>query len=298
MNRIILIILLLVSVSALLAEVDGSKGFQMLRILVDPVTAAQGGNGSINSVSGYNFLDNAAAPLRQNGKNISFSQNFWLFDTSMSSIGYHNNSGNTSIGIAMRYLDYGKIDNRDETGEIIGEYHPMDFSVSFNMGVRLASAHYLGTNINGLYEKIDDSSSTGISFDLGYIYLTPLKNLNLMATAKNLGFTSNMDAQNIELPITFDLSISKIFLPSYNPITAEMKLIKEIDNDNLKAAFGAEVNIYENFYLRAGYKLGSDLEGISGGFGVRADRFMIDYSYNPISEGLDDVHLLGISCRL
>ena len=297
MKKIGLIIILLTVMVLLQAEVDGSKGFQMLRILNNPATAGQGGNGAINSGSGFSFLDNAAAPLMQNGKVVSFCQNLWLFDTKMSNIGYRNSKGKSSFGYSMRYLDYGEIERYTNNGENIGSYQPMDMAITFNYGYRIAASHYLGVNITGLYEKIDTSSSTGVSGDVGYIYLTPFKDIRVMAGVKNFGKTSKMDQEDIELPLTIDLILSKDFSIQANRLTTEFKLTKDIDNDQLKGSLGIEANLYESLFLRTGYKFGYDLESISAGFGVKLSRFTIDYAYVPVSEELEDVHLLGLSCH-
>ncbi|MCF7911547.1 MAG: PorV/PorQ family protein [Candidatus Cloacimonetes bacterium] len=295
MKRIVLIIAFIAVIGLLQAEVDGSKGFQMLRIINDPVTAAQGGNGVINSISGYSYLDNAAAPLLQNGKVVSFCQNLWLFDTKLGNIGYRNSMGKTSFGFAMRYLDYGEIPRTTDVGDPIGNYQPMDLAITFNFGLRLAASHYLGVNLTGLYEKIDNSSSNGISGDIGYIYLTPIRDLRVLAGMKNFGSTTKMDQENIELPFTMELGFSKDFTVNDNRLTTEFKLVKDIDNDELKGSLGVEANVYKILFIRTGYKIGYDLENISAGFGVKMYGISIDYSFNPIGEDLEDVHLLGLS---
>ncbi|MCF7918420.1 MAG: PorV/PorQ family protein [Candidatus Cloacimonetes bacterium] len=296
MKKILVIIILALGISVW-AEVDGSRGFQMLRILSDPATAGQAGSGAVNSESGFNYLDNAAAGLLTRVKAVSFSQNMWLFDTSMSNIGYRNSNGRKSFGFAIRYLDYGTIENRNEQGIEIGEYHPMDMNIIFNFGYRLLSSHFLGVNLRGLYEKIDDSSATGISADLGYIYLTPIQDLKLLAALKNFGSTSKMDNEEIDLPFTAELGLSKDLELNGSRITAESRLIKDIDNDKLKAAIGAEALFMEQILLRAGYKFNYALESFSCGFGIRMKRFEFNYAYNPINEDLDDVHYLGINLK-
>lgn len=295
MKKIIGVILLLLVCSLLTAEVDGSKGFQALRISVDPASAAQGGTGGMHISSGFSFLDNPASGMIVKGKVLSFSQNFWLFDTSLSSIGYVTSQGRNSFGIAMRYLDYGKVENRDDTGALYGEYHPMDMIVSFNLGYRILASHYLGVNLSFLYEQIDDASSTGASLDLGYIYRTPLQGLNLLASVKNLGIASKVDKDEIELPLTFELGLSELFPFSGEILSAEAKLIKETDNDQIKGNLGVQINVHRNLSLRSGYKLNSDLEGFSCGFGVKVSSFLLNYAFLPIGEDLDDVHQLGLS---
>lgn len=299
MRKAIIVMALIMLSAYAIASTDGDRGFQMLRILTDPATAGQAGSGAVSSESGFSFLDNAAAPLLNNAKTISFSQNMWLFDTSMSNIGYRNSRGNKSFGFAIRYLDYGKIAVRDEEGsQILGEYHPMDMNIVFNLGYQLTSSHYLGLNLRGLYEKIDDSSATGISTDLGYIYLTPFNGLKLLASMENLGVTSKMDEEDIKLPLTFDLGLNKEIEFAQHNLSAEGRVIKDIDNEELKAAIGAEYGYMQKFFLRAGYKMNYDLESFSFGFGIRMRRFEVNYAYNPISEDLDDVHYIGLNVRL
>lgn len=299
MKKIIFLTAVLVIAISAFATVDGDRGFQMLRVLTDPATAGQAGSGAVLSESGFNFLDNAAAPLMKNVRAVSFSQNMWLFDTSMSNVGYRKSSTNRSFGFAIRYLDYGKIEYRDDEGSMpLGEYHPMDMNIVFNLGYRIKSSHLVGINVKGLYEKIDDSSATGIAGDIGYVYLTPLAGLKAIASVKNFGFTSKMDLEDIKLPVTFEAGINKESNFSGNMISMEGRLIKDIDNDELRGALGAEYSYQGRFLLRSGYKLNHDLESLSFGFGVRMRRFEVNYAYNPIKEELDDVHYLGINVRL
>ena len=295
MKKIILAIILIAVFCQLQAEVDGSKGYQMLRIMIDPVTAAQGGNGVSNSQSSFTFLENAAAPLLQNGKVLSVSQNVWLFGTSLSSIGYRNSKGKKTFGYGIRYLDYGKIDGRDNIGEKVGEYHPLDMAITFNFGYRILASHYLGINMNGLYEKIDDASSLGLTGDLGYVYLTPIKELKLLVSIKNMGVSSNMENENVEMPLTMELGLSKDFDIASNVLSAGAKLVKDVDNDKLKGSLGLSTRLHSIFFLRAGYKFNYDIEGLGCGFGIKYKGFMIDYAYNTISEDLKDVHLFGLS---
>ena len=116
-----------------------------------------------------------------------------------------------------------------------------------------------------------------------------------MAGVKNFGKTSKMDQEGVELPLTMELSFSKDFAIETNRLTTELKLTKDIENDQLKGSLGIEANLYESLFVRTGYKVGYELESISAGFGVKLSHFTIDYAYVPISEELEDVHLLGLS---
>jgi len=236
MKKIYTIIILLFVAIFASAETSGEYGFQMLRIASGADLAAQGGSGAFYSRSAFGFLQNAAANLITRNHVISMTQNYWIFDTTLNSLAYTNSTGKSSFSIAYRYLDYGKIENRDETGTIFGEFHPLDLSLSANFAYRITPDHYAGININGIYEKIDTSSSTGLSFDLGYVYITNLKNLKLAASVKHLGKTTKMNQDDIDLPITAEISLADDFMINQIALSTELKVVKYFDTKNLVIA--------------------------------------------------------------
>jgi len=295
MKKIYLILVLLLLTVFTFAETSGEYGFQMLRIVTGADLAAQGGTGSLYSRSAFGFLQNAAANLITRNQVISMTQNYWIFDTKLNSMAYSNGSGKTSFSAAYRYLDYGKIDNRDETGTIIGEFHPLDLSLSVNFAYRINPDHYVGITANGIYEKIDTSSSLGASFDLGYIYLTNLKNLKLTASLKHFGKTSKMNREEIDLPVTAEFSLADDFQINSVILFSEIKAVKYFDDDKLRAIAGVGVRPVEKLDLRLGYKFNFDSEDISFGIGVNLNKIIIDYTYIPFRYEINDVHMVGIN---
>ncbi|MDY6916014.1 MAG: PorV/PorQ family protein [Candidatus Cloacimonadota bacterium] len=298
MRKLIIITLLLVFSLGIYAEVSGESGFQMLKITTGTVQAAMAGTSAGLVKDAFSYTENAALGMLKPSRTISVSQNYWIFETSMNSLSYQYSTPKTSFAIGYRYLDYGKIESRDDIGTIIGEFHPMDLNLMMNIGRRILPNHYVGINIFGLYEKIDNSSSLGASFDLGYYYLTPLRYLKLAAAVKHLGFTGKMDEERIDLPETFEFSavIDDISLLQDDVnLNQEIKLYKETDDDELKVAWGTNVNIYELIDLRLGYKFNHDSQNFSGGFGIVLHNFSLDYAFLPFADEIKDVHMFGLS---
>jgi hypothetical protein len=298
MKQIQILIALLLIACGLMAETSGEKGFQMLKIVSSASSAAQGATGAFSAQDAFGFLENPAASLFRSGKTISVTQIDWIFDTAMNNGSYISNTGKSAVGITYRFLDYGKIERRDEIGDPIGEFHPMDFNVALNYARRLHPNHYAGININALYEKIDAASSFGFAFDLGYTWLTPVQDLKLAAAVKHLSgdfLFTEMDNEYVELPITMELGLIKDF--TLGPIWAstEIKAIKHDDDDEPKANIGLNTRILEGFFLRGGYKLGYDAEDVSIGFGVNFSKFALDYAFIPFKEHIDDVHMFELS---
>ena len=297
MKKVVLMILIMVLTVLLTAETSGEYGFQMLKISAGATLSAQGGIGAFFSNDAYGFIQNPAAGLLKRKRVFSLSQNYWIFDTTINSGAYAYSNGKKSFGFGYRYLDYGKIDSTDDTGLSIGVFHPMDLVISTNFGYRLTPDHYAGVNVNLLYEKIDTSSSFGFTLDLGYTYLTPIKDMFISAALKHLGKTSAMDKDVIDLPITGELYVVKNFQLVSKNFSTELKAVKYIDDDEFKAVWGIKAEINRTFNLKFGYKFNYDSEDISAGFGINLKKISLDYAYIPFDYEIDDVHIMGLTYR-
>lgn len=295
MKKIVLLLFFAGLMITLLAETEGDRGFQMLKIISGTSIAAQGGTGAFFSSDAFSFIENPCAGLMNKNTVLSMTQNYWIFDTTINSIAYLKSQGKYSFGIAYRYLDYGKIDSYDDMGTNIGEFHPIDLNFIIGSGYRLTPDHYFGINLYGLYEKIDTASSTGLSVDLGYTYLTPIRNLKIAAAIKHLGITSKMNEESIELPITTEISIIKKFSPKFADISSEIKFIKHSDDDEMKAVLGVNAEYNKILNIRLGYKFNYDAEELTTGFGIKIKKIIIDYAFIPFVEDINDVHMIGIS---
>ena len=296
-NRILMILIILGLTVVLSAETSGEYGFQLLKIASGPEGAAQAGTGSFSSGEAYAFMINPTAGLFAEQRTISVAQNYWIFDTKLNSAGYINTNGKSSFGVAYRYLDYGKLENRTDTGELIGEFHPMDLIFSLNFGYRIKPNQYAGINVNALYEKIDTASSYGYTFDLGYTYLSFLQGQKFSAAIKNLGQTSAMENETVDLPISFELGIIQNFDINTIKLFSEIKMIKHIDDDEFRAVLGTKVELNRILDIKLGYKLNFDAESFTAGFGINLKKIALDYAYVPFEYNVDDVHVIGLSYK-
>ncbi len=299
MNKIkIIIIVLMVLVASLNAQHNnaGKYGFQILEITPSPAMSGMGDTGSLFSNDALNFVSNPAAGLFNKSKIITVSQNFWFGDTDLISGALSQNKRKYHWGYAFRHLSYGDLDTRDETGRIIGTFSPIDFIGTLNYAYRLGATHYFGINANILYEKISTASSYGFSTDLAYVWSSPIKDVKLYSSLKNLGTTSNMDKEKIDLPISYELGITKEFISRYYDVAFDAKGQKSQDTD-LAYNFGAQLKTFEILYLRTGFKVGNDSNEFSYGLGIDYDSFNVNYAYLQMTDGLDDVHKISLSYK-
>ena len=296
-NKTLLILIILTLAVFLSAETSGEYGFQLLKIASGPEGASQAGTGAFSSGEAYSFILNPTAGLFAEQRIISIAQNYWIFDTNLNSAGYINTNGKTSFGVAYRYLDYGTLINTTDNGTIIGEFHPMDLIFSLNFGYRITPNQYAGINANALYEKIDTASSYGYTFDLGYTYLSFIKGQKFSAAIKNVGQTSAMENETIDIPISFEIGAIQEFNINKIKLSSELKMIKHIDDDELRAVLGTKVRLNNILDFKLGYKLNFDSESFSAGFGINLKKISIDYAYVPFDYHINDVHVIGLSYK-
>jgi len=302
MKKILIIAMVCFWAVGLLAETNGEFGMQVLKISTGADDAAMGGTGAFYANNAFRFISNPAAGNISKYQGITFNQNYWIFDTTLNSLSYLKSSGKSSFGIGYRYLDYGALDGATDDGQQTGKFYPMDLIVSMGMAYRVLPTHYVGVNVNALYEKIDIESALGGSVDLGYRYLTPLQGIELTAAVKNMGKTNKLGNEDIDLPLSTEFSIIGRELEKYLPwdavhISSEVKILKHVDDDDFKANWGMKALIRDNFSLKLGYKFNHDTESISAGFGLKLKRINIDYAFAPISDEIDDVHMIQLGYR-
>ncbi|MDP8201275.1 MAG: PorV/PorQ family protein [Candidatus Tenebribacter burtonii] len=296
-NKILMILIIFSLTVILSAETSGEYGFQLLKIASGAEGAAQAGTGAFSSGEAYAFMLNPTAGLFAEQRAISIAQNYWIFDTKLNSAGYVNTNGKTSFGVAYRYLDYGTLINTTDNGTITGEFHPMDLIFSLNFGYRITPNQYAGINANALYEKIDTSSSYGYTFDIGYTYLSFIQGQKFSAAIKNLGQTSAMENETIDLPISFELGVIQKFNINIIKLFTEFKMIKHIDDDEFRAVFGTKIKLNRILDFKLGYKLNFDAENFTAGFGINLKKIAMDYAYVPFEYHINDVHVIGLTYK-
>lgn len=274
----------------------GEYGFQFLQIPVSPVASALGGTGIYATGYAGAFIQNPAANLLEERFSLSLQHNIWIVDTSTSQLVYSNSNRNRHFGLVGRMLDYGELENRDDTGLLIGKYHPLDANLMANYALRIMPDHLLGINAGLIYEKLDTASSFGLSADLGYVYLTPVTNAILFTSVRNIGFTSKMDDESIKLPLTIEAGLGYTIpeLAFADRISQQLTFKKAVDND-LTAAYAAEISLWQILALRLGYKFLHDEEGITAGLGINWHNLEIDYGWTSFSDRLNDSHSFGIT---
>ncbi len=296
MKKICISLILITLCFAAYGEVHdnaGSYGFKFLQNPVNPVSLSLAGRGSIASNPAA-FVQQPASQVWYSHSIVSASHSLWFADTRFTNLSYSTADRKAHFGLILRNLDFGEIENRDDAGNLIGYYNPIDMNLMANYSFRFSPSIYFGMNAGVLYEKLNTASAYGLNADFGITYLPPIVDTRLNASVRNLGITSKMNEERIDLPLTLEMELVKGFNFDGTKLDLGVFGIKASDED-IKGAVFTELQIHEIFCLRAGYKLNYAAEDISAGFGIKAKSFGIDYGWASYSSQLDDVHSFGIS---
>lgn len=294
-----LLIMLIAGTSLLGARIHdqaGEYGFQFLNISADPINLALGGRGVQASLNHSSFIIQPATGSINSHRSLGASYMAWLDDTSLNSVTYGYSDRLSHFGISLRNLDYGSIENRDDTGALIGYYHPTDLSMMANYARRLGPTLYLGANGGVIYEKLSTASSYGVHADLGLSFLPPFKNSLLSFSVRNLGIASKMNQERVPLPVSFEMDLGKRWEFDQGAMILEYGAAKALDS-GIRSVISTQVEVLDRLSLRGAYKFGADAQNLSAGIGININSLDLNYGWAHFDSGLDDVHSFGICWR-
>lgn len=305
MKRIIILLSLLVFCLdvEVLAKTSGKTGATFLKIGLGAKPISMGEAFCAVADDPTTIYYNPAGLALFENRNLSFTHIAWFEDVNYEYLAYINplqELGIKAQGILACNLAYLGIDDIKEYGNTKDSY--LGKFKAHNLLVNLSYARLInqkigncGMNLKFINEKIK-SSSNAVAFDIGWLHKTNLKNLTLGATMQNITFLSNFKD---ELPFNIKLGSCYKLLKD-NSLTLSLDINLTNDND-LKMYLGAEY-LYPDLIkdseisFRVGYKTGVDNGKIGFGFGVKYDKYKLDYAYSSYND-LGNIHQLSFNMR-
>lgn len=255
----------------------------------------------------------------------------------LASAGFYSSKLNSSFHTSMQYISYGTFDQTDIYGNVTGSFKANEYALSVGIGRELYERVSLGANIKAVYSLFESYESTAIAGDLAAVFHDTASNTNIALVMRNFGKQlSTYNGISEDLPYEMQLGFSKKlrYLPfrfsviyqylnswniRYDDPEAEEDIFFFGENtgggneflDNLARHFVVNGEFLfgraENFRLRFGYNhlkrkelsvnnLRS-LTGFSFGFGLKVNRFRIEYGRGFTHLGAGTNHL-SISSNL
>jgi hypothetical protein len=226
------------------------------------------------------------------------SHNEWISDVRYEYLAAVRGMKGHAFGAQAALLHMGELEERDVNGTYLGNFNSYDFMFGGAYGRRFSRSIEAGGGVKVLYEKIHSYSTTGVAFDLGARYRTPLRGLVVAGAATNMGPPMKFEQDEFLLPFNFRLGAAWRTRKLLEGLLLAGDLRFPNDSD-VKGHLGAEIQIHELIALRGGVKFNYDEEMGSAGVGIHYRDVDLDYAYSPFSSEseLGDGHRFSIGWR-
>ena len=200
-------------------SLGGRNGFAFLRLPNHAQQAALGGiNISLINKNVNLFTANPALLNAEMHQHASFSFVPYYTGVNHSTVTYaHNFEKKGRWGAALQYMDYGRFEETDATGAVLGSFQANDFMFS-TTHARTIGAYSLGVSAKLAGSAIAEYTAYGLLFDIGGSFKHPEHNFSIGLLIKNAGFAFNTYTPGAALTMPFDIQIGTSFKPKFMPL--------------------------------------------------------------------------------
>ena len=293
---------------------SGTVGFQFVKIMVDPRSAAMGGSNSADAMDGASLYWNPALATQADKNELFLGHTSYFADISMEYASYIHHLDKISIAGSVQYLNSGEIMETSETqpfgtGRTFRTVHA---SAGLTVSQKLTELFSYGITARFITERIEEISYTTGGIDFGFFYRVGDTGARFSVAITNFGFdaspagtTTNVltgddleGTQDMSLPTTFSLGAAYDLIERDNMNLVTTVQVTNPSDNSERFSIGAEYGYMDQFFVRTGYQFGRDeVQLPSVGAGVKLDVSTIslhfDYSYSSF-EILNNIHRLSL----
>jgi len=303
MKKIIFLALLLfafIFILPLHPQSAGNTGLSFLKFGFGAKNIAMGDAGASGSNDVTSLFYNPAKLSLVDGTEFVFMHNEWIQDIRSELLGVKFDFLGLPFGVGFNVTSIGDIEVHSRAvPEPESTFDANYFFGSISTGFAITDNIAAGFSIKYLYEGMLVDESTGLGFDLGLYYATPIEGLSASAAVRNLGSMNKLREEETKLPSEVRIG------PSYNfvlndskfEITTAAELQKYLDVDDLHLNFGAEILYNKLVALRGGYQSGYESKSFTGGLGLKWGSLSFDYALSPFQLGLGSGHSISLNFR-
>lgn len=220
----------------------------------------------------------------------------WIEDVRTEFLGVDVPFEDFAIGIGINTTNTGEIELRTQPGPSEGTFSSHDFAGSISIARRVIPELSVGASFKFLYEKIFVDEASGIGFDVGVLYKSPVEGLRFAVVGSNFGSMGSLRSESIQLPSLLRLGGAYIHDVDmlHSTLTVGADLVKVFHEDNAHLHTGLEVDYQETIAFRIGYLFGYETRGLTAGLGLRRDIFRLDYGFSSQSEDFNNGHTISV----
>jgi hypothetical protein len=210
--------------------------------------------------------------------------------------------GRGTLGAGIAYMHMDQLVGRDEFGEFTSDFSSSDIAIMLSYALQANRHFFLGTSVKYVTERIENYDAHALAFDLGWLYRTPLDELQLGGTIQNLGQDMKFVSESSVLPRLIKLGVAYSNALGRGEVNAALDIYLPSD-ESKNLHFGIEYVYNDLIAARIGYN-GNSLQNsdskLSLGIGLiikRNQTYRLDYSYLPQAV-LGDSHTISLLIHL
>lgn len=301
MNKIYLIAFLILFRSVTFGQVfSGTTAAQFLKVEAGAKSIAMGGAFVSQANDASALYWNPAGIAKLHSSAAIFTHSYWLAETSYDFAGVVIKINDQhSFGLSYTTLSMPDMPVRTElypegTGEL---FSASDYALGLSYGLNLTEQFSIGFTAKYIGQSIWHMKASAMAFDVGVLYETGVKGLQLGMSVSNIGskmkyegkdnfvnYTFNPDEHGNSDKIFADLKMDEWDLPLIFRVGTSMKVLNtevhsfvvsvDANHPNDYGEYvnvGCEYGLYDRFFLRGGYKSlfkKESEEGLTAGVGL------------------------------
>jgi hypothetical protein len=292
MRNLILIVALSLTTAQIAVASAGTSSASFLKMGAGARAAAMGESFVSVADDATATYWNPAGLAQVQDIQVSAMQNTHFVDTQYQHLAAVKPLEKFTLGLSLARMDYGSIDSYSAGDVRDGNFNASSLGVGLSAGMKMGETLAVGSTVRFIQESIESESATGFAADLGLQY-TPSR-ITFAGAVQNIGTSMKMVQESAALPLTVRLGASTKILEEKLLLSAGLS---KPNDASAALQMGVEFNMNSLLTLRGGYKLVSGasdlggLVGVTGGLGVKFNRFNVDYAVTPFGD-------LGLSHRV
>ncbi|TMQ48346.1 MAG: PorV/PorQ family protein [Candidatus Eisenbacteria bacterium] len=293
--------------AAQIFEKVGTFDGQFLKIGVGARAAAMGGAfvGVADDATALFWNAAGIARIDSDKSELSLNHASWPAELSFDQVGYvfHFKRIPGAFGVHARALT---MDPMVETTAFqpdpeVGTGSTFDagmLSAGFTYARSFTDKFSAGVTANFIHEGLADLSQQTFAFDVGTLYDVGTLGMKIGMAIANIGSQIKFIERQARIPAIFRVGTSAALIQ-----TADQKLVGSFEfshppDNSERVNVGAEYGFHKYAFLRGGYNINYDAEGVAGGVGFHfpvsvAGQADLDYAYTDMKE-LGGAHRFSI----
>lgn len=300
---IVMILLLpLHAEGAQIFEKVGTLGGQSLKIGVGARAAAMGDAYVAIADDATAVYWNPAGIARLSGQTITLNHTAWpaeiLFDQAAYVFGVKWIPGMFGVNVRALTMSRDKVRTTylpDGTGET---FDAGEWAYGLTYARSLTDKFSAGLSVNYVQTGLDDVTGKSTTFDFGTLYDIGVLGAKIGMSIQNIGSDMTFIDESVKMPVFFRVGGSFSMLQQgESRLLAAAEFTHPPDNSE-KLNLGAEYSFRDYLFLRGGYKMNYDTEGLTAGFGVKFPLTLVKSSVARLDYAYSDLKYLSAAHRV